>query len=162
QYGLEIDPDALAKDLPVGVQQRIEIVKALYRKARILILDKPTAVLTPQESEEQYRIMRELARKRVSILFIPHKLRELLAVADRPTVRRHGRVVGSATPRGTNEGQLAAMMVGRDVILTVERGPARPAEPVLIVSDLEARDDRGQPARNGVSFEVRAGEVLGI
>lgn len=162
QYGLEVDPDALVKDLPVGVQQRIEIIKALYRGAKILILDEPTAVLTPQESDELFRIMRELTRNGVSIFFITHKLREVLAVTDRITVLQQGRVVGSANPRQADEAQLAAMMVGREVILKVERGPAHPAAPVLQVQDVEAFDDRGQVAVDGISFEVRAGEILGI
>ncbi len=162
KYGLEVDPDATVKDLPVGVQQRVEIIKALYRGARILILDEPTAVLTPQESDDLFRIMRELARNGVSIFFITHKLREVLAVADRITVLRQGRVVGTADPHTADEAQLAAMMVGRQVILQVERGPGQQGATILQVRDLEATDDRGHKALNSVSFEVRAGEVLGI
>lgn len=162
KYGLAVDPDALVKDLPVGLQQRIEIIKALYRSARILILDEPTAVLTPQESDDLFRIMRELVADGVSIFFITHKLREVLAVADRITVLRNGRVVGTADPHEANQARLAAMMVGRQVILQVDRGPAHPGEPVLAVSDLEAQDDRGQTVLNHISFQVRAGEVLGI
>jgi len=162
RYGLEVDPDALVKDLPVGVQQRIEIIKALYRQAKILILDEPTAVLTPQEADDLFRIMRQLAASGVSIIFITHKLREVLAVADRIVVLRGGRVVGTASPRETDEAALAAMMVGREVILKVERGPAHPGAPVLAVHDLRAADDRGLLALDGVSFTVHAGEVLGI
>ncbi|HXF86570.1 MAG TPA: ABC transporter ATP-binding protein [Anaerolineales bacterium] len=162
QYGLEIDPNAIVGDLPVGVQQRVEIVKALYRKANILILDEPTAVLTPQEAEDLFRIMRELTQKGVSIIFITHKLKEVLAIADRITVMRAGRVIGTTTPAETNEQKLASMMVGREVILTVQKGPATPSEEVLRVENLHVRDARGLEAVRGVSFSVRAGEILGI
>ncbi len=161
-YGLEIDPNAVVGDLPVGIQQRVEIVKALYRKANILILDEPTAVLTPQEAEDLFRIMHELTDKGVSIIFITHKLKEVLAVADRITVMRAGRVVGTAVPAQSDEHSLAAMMVGRDVILTVDKNPAQPAEEVLVVEGLTVRDQRGLEAVKKVSFSVRAGEVLGI
>jgi general nucleoside transport system ATP-binding protein len=162
QYGLQVNPNALVGELPVGVQQRVEIVKALYRKAKILILDEPTAVLTPQEADELFRIMRDLTSQGVSIVFITHKLREVLAVADRITVMRAGRVVGNTTPAESDRQSLASMMVGRDVILTVEKGPAKPGEPVLKVENLAVHDLRGLVAVNGVSFEVRAGEILGI
>ena len=162
QYGLEVDPNATVGDLPVGLQQRVEIVKALYRKAKILILDEPTAVLTPQEAEDLFHIMRELTDKGVSIIFITHKLKEVLAVADRITVMRSGRVVGTANPKETNEAQLASMMVGREVILTVQKKPAKPTEEVLKVEDLHVKDIRGLEAVSGVTFNVRAGEVLGI
>ena len=162
QYGLDVDPNALVQNLPVGVQQRVEIVKALYRKAEILILDEPTAVLTPQEADDLFRIMRELTSRGISIIFITHKLREVLAVSDRITVMRSGRVVGTTTPSQASEAQLAAMMVGREVLLEVAKGPAHPGEPVLVVKDLAVRDQRGIEAVRGVSFEVRAGEVLGI
>jgi simple sugar transport system ATP-binding protein len=162
QYGLDVDPEATVGDLPVGVQQRVEIVKALYRKANILILDEPTAVLTPQEAEDLFRIMHELTDKGVSIIFITHKLKEVLAIADRITVMRAGRVVGTTVPSETNEAGLASMMVGRDVILTVKKEQAKPAEEVLRVNDLFVRDIRGLEAVRGVSFGVRAGEVLGI
>lgn len=162
QYGLDVDPDAIVGDLPVGVQQRVEIVKALYRKANILILDEPTAVLTPQEAEDLFRIMHELTAKGVSIIFITHKLKEVLAVADRITVMRAGRVVGTTIPKETNEQKLAAMMVGREVILTVQKQPAQPKEDVLVVEGLHVKDVRGLETVRGVSFTVRAGEVLGI
>lgn len=162
QYGLEIDPHAIVGDLPVGVQQRVEIVKALYRKANILILDEPTAVLTPQEAEDLFRIMHELTVKGVSIIFITHKLKEVLAVADRITVMRSGRVVGTAIPKETDEPKLASMMVGREVILTVQKKPAKPGEEVLNVTDLHVRDVRNLETVRGVSFSVREGEVLGI
>lgn len=162
QYGLEIEPEALTGDLPVGVQQRVEIIKALYRHASILILDEPTAVLTPQEANDLFRIMRELTQRGVSIIFISHKLKEVLAIADRITVLRGGRVVGETTPAESTEKSLAAMMVGRDVMLKVEKEPARPKDAVLTVENLRVKDKRDHEAVAGVSFEVRAGEVLGI
>jgi ABC-type uncharacterized transport system ATPase subunit len=162
QYGLEVDPDAVIEKLPVGMQQRVEIVKALYRRADILILDEPTAVLTPQEGRELFRIMRELSAQGVSIIFITHKLKEVFEVATHIVVMRGGRVVGAATPAEATERSLAAMMVGREVILQVEKDEAQPADLVLNVSDLEAFDTRGAQALHKVSFEVRAGEVLGI
>jgi simple sugar transport system ATP-binding protein len=162
QYGLEVDPRALVADLPVGARQRVEIIKALYRQADILILDEPTAVLTPQESNALFATIRSLVAQGKSVIFITHKLREVFAIADRITVLRDGHVVGTTTPAETTMAQLAAMMVGREVILTVEKGPAKPGEVVLQVRGLEAYDDRGVKAVNGVSFEVRAGEVLGI
>ncbi len=162
KYGLEVDPTAPIHTLPVGVQQRVEILKALYRKANILILDEPTAVLTPQEAEELFEVMRSLKKQGVSIIFITHKLKEVFAVADKITVMRAGKVVGHVLPKDATESMLASMMVGREVILTVEKGPARPGAPVLEVQDLHVRDDRGLPAVNGVSFTVHEGEVLGI
>jgi ABC-type uncharacterized transport system ATPase subunit len=162
RYNFELDPLALVKDLPVGIQQRVEIVKALYRDARILILDEPTAVLTPQESDELFRVMRELAQRGVSIFFITHKLREVLAVADRITVLRQGCVVGTVTPAEVDEAHLAAMMVGRQVILKVDRQPAHPGGAVLSVRDLVVADDLGNRAVAGVSFDVCEGEILGI
>jgi len=162
QFGLDVDPDAYVKDLPVGVQQRVEIVKALYRGAEVLILDEPTAVLTPQESEELFRIMRSLVAQGKSIIFITHKLKEVRAVADRITVLRGGRVVGTTTPQEATETMLAAMMVGREVILTVDKSPAQAGEVVLKVDDLRVEDERGYMAVDGLSLEVRAGEILGI
>lgn len=162
QYGLDVDPTAYIKDLPVGAQQRVEIVKALYRQADILILDEPTAVLTPQESDELFEIMRSLIKQGKSIIFITHKLKEVLAVADRIIVLRDGHVVGETTPAQATEASLAAMMVGREVILTVEKEPARLGDVVLKVEDLHALDDRHMPVVRGVTFEVRAGEILGI
>jgi ABC-type uncharacterized transport system ATPase subunit len=162
QYELDIDPDALVADLPVGVRQRVEIVKALYRQADILILDEPTSVLTPQEAESLFRTIFSLAKQGKSIIFITHKLKEVFHVADRITVLRGGRVVGTTRPAETTEAKLAAMMVGREVILTVEKDEAKPKEVVLRVENLKAYDDRELMAVDGVSFEVRAGEVLGI
>ncbi len=162
QYGLDVDPLTVVGDLPVGIQQRVEIVKALYRNAEILILDEPTAVLTPQEAEDLFRIMRELTQRGVSIIFITHKLKEVLTVADRITVMRAGKVVGTVQPQETNEAKLAAMMVGREVILKVAKGEASPGENILQVKDLQVDDRRGLEAVRGVSFHVRTGEVLGI
>lgn len=162
QYGLEVDPNAVIEKLPVGTQQRVEIIKALYRQADILILDEPTAVLTPQEGQELFKIMRNLAAQGVSIIFITHKLKEVFEVATRIVVMRGGRVVGATTCDQATEASLAAMMVGREVILQVEKDDARPAGPVLEVQRLHAYNDRGAKALNEVSFAVQAGEVLGI
>jgi len=162
QYGLDVDPMAYIKDLSVGAQQRVEIVKALYREADILILDEPTAVLTPQEADELFEIMRGLVKQGKSIIFITHKLKEVLAVADRIAVLRDGRLVGETTPAQATEASLASMMVGREVILTVAKEPAQPEEAILKVEDLHTVDDRNVPVVRGVAFEVRAGEILGV
>ncbi len=162
EYGLEVNPDALVGDLPVGIQQRVEIIKALYRDAKVLILDEPTAVLTPQEADDLFEVMRRLKQRGVSIFFITHKLREVLAVADRITVLRRGEVVGTTTPSEATRESLARMMVGRDVMLQVEKTPAKPGEEVLVVRNLVVEDHRGHKAVNGVSFSVRAGEILGV
>jgi simple sugar transport system ATP-binding protein len=160
RYGLEVPPDALVEEIPVGVQQRVEILKALYRQAEVLILDEPTAVLTPQETEELFAVMRSLKEGGKSVIFITHKLKEVLQVADTITVLRGGKVVGTTRPDDTNEEELAAMMVGRAVLLTVEKGPAKPRDPVLQVGDVVVADDRGHRAVDGVSFDVRAGEIV--
>ncbi len=162
QYGLVVDPDAYVQDISVGHQQRVEIIKALYRGADILILDEPTSVLTPQEAEDLFEVMRSLAAQGKSIIFITHKLKEVLAVADRISVLRAGRLVGTTTPDQATEASLAAMMVGREVLLTVDKLPAQPGEEVLRVEDLRVLDDRGLVAVDGVSLSVRAGEILGI
>jgi general nucleoside transport system ATP-binding protein len=162
QYGLDVPPDALIMDLPVGVQQRVEIVKALYRGADMLILDEPTAVLTPQEADELFEVVRSLVAQGKSIIFISHKLKEVLAIADRITVLRRGRVVGTADPRQATSQQLAAMMVGREVLLLVDKDPATPGARVLEVQDLRVLDDRRSVAVDKLSLYVRAGEVLGI
>jgi simple sugar transport system ATP-binding protein len=162
QYGLVVDPDALIEDIPVGVQQRVEIIKTLYREAEILILDEPTAVLTPQETEELFEIMHGLVAQGKSIIFITHKLKEVMTIADRVVVLRDGRVAGETTPAGSSEEELAEMMVGREVALIVDKGPASPADVVLEVSGLTADDQRHQPALRGVDLSVRAGEVLGV
>ncbi|MGK5679279.1 ABC transporter ATP-binding protein [Actinoplanes sp. URMC 104] len=161
RYGLPVDPDALVENLPVGAQQRVEIVKALTRDVDLLILDEPTAVLTPQETDELLAVMRSLAETGKSIVFITHKLREVKAIADRITVIRRGRTVGTASP-DTSEDELAALMVGRDVSLEVTKTPAEPGREVLKVSGLVVEDDRGVRAVDGVDLVVRAGEVLGI
>ncbi|XVV12077.1 ABC transporter ATP-binding protein [Actinoplanes sp. CA-131856] len=161
KYGLPVDPDALVENLPVGAQQRVEIVKALTRDVDLLILDEPTAVLTPQETDELLAVMRSLAESGKSIVFITHKLREVKAIADRITVIRRGRTVGTATP-DTSEDELAALMVGRDVSLEVTKEPAQPQGEVLKVAGLIVDDDRGVRAVDGVDLTVRAGEVLGI
>lgn len=162
QYGLEVDPQAYIKDLPVGIQQRVEIIKVLYRSADILILDEPTAVLTPQEVEGLFKIIETLIKSGKSIIFITHKLKEVLAVADDITVLRLGTVVGSIKPEEATSETLATMMVGRDVSLVVEKSPAKPAGAVLEVKDLYVRDDRQHMTVQGVSFNVKKGEVLGV
>jgi ABC-type uncharacterized transport system ATPase subunit len=162
QFGFEIDPDARVGSLSVGWQQRVEILKALYRNTRILVLDEPTAVLTPQETEEIFAVLRNLAKEGHSIIFISHKLYEVLEIADRITVIRRGRVVGERLPDATNEEDLAELMVGRGVELTIDRGTSHPGSVTLRVAALRVKDDRGNEAVRGVSFEVRAGEILGI
>lgn len=162
QYGLEVEPTATVGELPVGTQQRVEIIKALNRDADVLILDEPTAVLTPQEAQELFRIMRELTGKGVSIIFITHKLKEVFAVADRIMVMRSGQMVGESTSDNATEQSLASMMVGREVLLRVDKPTATPGKPVLQVEGLVAFDDRNHRVLEGVSFDVRAGEVLGI
>jgi ABC-type uncharacterized transport system ATPase subunit len=161
-YGLEIDPDARVSTLPVGVQQRVEIIKLLYREADILIFDEPTSVLTPQEADQLFRIMHSLADSGKSIVFITHKLREVLDVADRITVIRQGQVVGTTTPQESDKNMLASMMVGREVVLEVEKSKAKPSGLTLRVENLKVLDDRNTLAVNGVSFDVLGGEILGI
>jgi len=160
KFGLHIPPDAIVEELPVGVQQRVEIVKALYREAEVLILDEPTAVLTPQETEELFAIMRSLKESGKSIIFITHKLKEVLAIADRITVMRRGKMVGTTTAGETTEEKLASMMVGRTVRLRVQKTRAKPGEPVLDVEDLIVYDDRGHVAVDGLSLEVRSAEIV--
>ncbi|HEU4424822.1 MAG TPA: ABC transporter ATP-binding protein [Pilimelia sp.] len=161
RYNLRVDPDAVVENLPVGIQQRVEIIKALTRDVELLILDEPTAVLTPQETDELLAVMRSLKASGKSIVFITHKLREVLAIADRITVIRRGRTVGTAQPDATEE-ELATLMVGRSVALTVTKPPAEPGPPVLEVVGLTVDDDRDIRAVEGVDLSVRAGEVLGI
>ncbi|MDQ6693747.1 MAG: ABC transporter ATP-binding protein, partial [Chloroflexota bacterium] len=161
-YGLQVDPDRRIEDLPVGAQQRVEILKAFYRNADILILDEPTAVLTPQEALDMFAIMRRLAESGKAIVFITHKLKEVLAVADRITVLRLGRIAGTADPRTATEAELASLMVGRSVLLQVDKKPARMGKAVLEVKELEVKDNRGQPAVDKLGLTVREGEIFGI
>ncbi len=162
EYGLNVDPDALISDLPVGVQQRVEIIKALYRDADILILDEPTAVLTPQETRGLFKIMGALLERGVSIIFISHKLKEILEICDAVVVLRRGAVAGHADPKDSTERSLASLMVGRDVILDVEKAAATPGDEILNVVNLHVLDDRGLPAVEGVSFGLHRGEILGV
>ncbi len=162
QYGLRVDPNSYIKDLPVGVQQRVEIIKLLYREADILIFDEPTAVLTPQEADELFEIMHSLTAQGKSIIFITHKLREVLQVSDIITVIRRGQVIGSTTPAEADQKTLASMMVGREVDLELEKSPPKVGDIVLKVENLVVTDDVDQVAVDNVSFDVRAGEVLGV
>jgi simple sugar transport system ATP-binding protein len=161
-YGLEVDLDARVADLPVGVQQRVEILKALFRGAHILILDEPTGVLTPQEADHLFRILRNLRSQGRTILLITHKLREIMAVTDNVSVMRGGAMVAHRRTAETSREELAELMVGRKVLLRVEKSPARPREPVLEVRNLEVVDEQGVKRVKGVSFDVRAGEIVGI
>ncbi|HIV58802.1 MAG TPA: ABC transporter ATP-binding protein [Candidatus Stackebrandtia faecavium] len=161
EYSLEVDPDAIIEDLPVGIQQRVEIIKALLSECELLILDEPTAVLTPQEIDELLQIMRGLKADGKSIVFISHKLKEVKAIADRITVIRRGKVVGEALP-SASETELASLMVGRNVSLEVEKSPAVPAEPMLQVDNLTVVDDRGTHAVDGLNLQVNAGEIVGV
>ncbi len=162
RFGFDLDPEARVSTLSVGLQQRVEILKALYREARILVLDEPTAVLTPQETDEIFALLRRLAVDGHSIIFISHKLYEVLEVADRITVIRRGKVIGERKPDETTEEELAELMVGREVELTADRGISHPGESVLCVEDLRVADDRHHEVIPGVSFEIRAGEILGV
>ncbi len=162
QLGFTIDPRARVDQLSVGQQQRVEILKALYRGARILVLDEPTAVLTPQETVEIFGVLRRLKGEGTSIIFISHKLDEVLSIADRITVIRRGRVVGERRPAETNEEDLAELMVGREVSLVVDRGVSHPADATIEVRGLHARDDRGNETVRGIDFQIRAGEIFGI
>jgi simple sugar transport system ATP-binding protein len=159
RFGFEVDPDAMVEDIPVGVQQRVEIIKALSRDARVLILDEPTAVLTPQETDELIAIMRQLKAAGTSIVFITHKLREVRAVADRITVIRRGKVVGTADP-SASETELASLMVGRSVSLGVEKAPAEPGDATFQVTDLTVMDDLDTAVVDRVSLDVARGEIL--
>jgi len=162
QFGFAIDPDAKIEDISVGQQQRVEILKALYRRADILILDEPTAVLTPQEATELFGILKGLQREGMSIIFISHKLNEVLEIADRITVLRRGRKIDTVPREGATEEGLARMMVGREVLLRVDKPPATPGEVVLELEDVHVRDDRGIEKVRGVSLQVRTGEIVGI
>ncbi len=162
RFGLAVRPEARIDSISVGMQQRVEILKALYRGAEILILDEPTAVLTPQEAEELFAIVRSLQAEGKSIIFISHKLNEVLKIADRITTLRFGKEVATVPREGATQEGLARMMVGREVVLRVEKPPAQPGEPLLVAEDLIVVDDRGLEACRGISLEVRAGEIVGI
>ncbi|PLV58700.1 ABC transporter ATP-binding protein [Thermotoga sp. KOL6] len=162
EYGLIIDVDMKIEDMPVGLQQRVEIIKTLYRGAEILILDEPTAVLTPQETEELFDVLRRLKKSGKTIIFISHKLNEVMAISDRITVMRQGKVTGNLITSQTTPQEIARLMVGRDVVLTVEKKPKEPGEVLLEVENLWVKDNRGLNAVRGVSFAVRKGEIVGI
>ena len=161
RFGFDLDPDAIVGDLPVGVQQRVEIIKALSRDAKVLVFDEPTAVLTPQETDELMVIMRQLKEAGTSIVFITHKLREVRAVADKITVIRLGKVVGQASPTASNT-ELASMMVGRAVELMIEKGKAKLGDPALVVEKLSVVDHIGQLVVNKISFDIKAGEIVAV
>jgi general nucleoside transport system ATP-binding protein len=162
RFGLAVDPDAVVEDVSVGQQQRVEILKALYREANVLVLDEPTAVLTAQETQELFRVLRALRDDGKAIVFISHKLGEVLEIADRVTVLRRGKRIDTVPAEGATEESLARLMVGRDVLLRVDKPPAQPRDPVLEVRDLHVRDDRGLPAVQGVDLTVHAGEIVAL
>jgi ABC-type uncharacterized transport system ATPase subunit len=162
RYGLAVDPDAVIEDTTVGMQQRVEILRALYRGAKILVLDEPTAVLTAQEVAELFNVLRALRESGTSIVFISHKLGEVLEIADRITVLRRGKRIDTVPKQGATEASLARMMVGRDVLLRVDKASAKPAGPLLKVSELRVLDDRELEAVRGVDLEVRGGEIVAL
>lgn len=162
KYNLEVDPYAKIEDISVGMAQRVEILKTMYRGAKVLILDEPTAVLTPQEIKGLFKIMRNLTESGVPVIFISHKLKELMEICDRVTVIRRGKMIGDIAIEDASPLILASMMVGRDVVLEVDKEPGQPKEEVLDVSDIHANDQNGLPMLNGVSFKVHAGEIVGI
>jgi len=162
RFGLQVDPDAKVENLSVGTQQRVEILRALFGGAKVLVLDEPTAVLTAQETQDLFRILRELQAEGTSIVFISHKLNEVLAISDRVTVLRRGAKIDTVVTEGSTERSLARLMVGRDVLLRVEKPEHKVGEPLLQVEGVSALDDRELPAVDDVSFEVRAGEIVAI
>jgi general nucleoside transport system ATP-binding protein len=162
EYELQVDPDARVQDLSVGLQQRVEILKALYRQANILILDEPTGVLTPAEADHLFRILRFLRDQGKTIILITHKLREIMAITDSVSVMRRGEMVASLETARTSPAELAELMVGRRVLLRVDKAAARPGAPVLEVRDLVLRDEQNVERLRGISFDIRAGEILGI
>ena len=162
RFGLAVDPDARVEDLGVGAQQRVEILRALFRGAKVLVLDEPTAVLTAQEAQDLFEVLRTLTADGTSVVFISHKLNEVLDIADRVTVLRRGEKIDTVPTEGATERSLARLMVGRDVLLRVEKPEHTPGEPLLEVRDLPARDDRGLPAVRDVDLQVRAGEIVGL
>jgi ABC-type uncharacterized transport system ATPase subunit len=161
-YGLHVEPGAVTENLPVGIQQRVEILKALYRRSKILILDEPTAVLTPPEVDDLFKIMRRLADRGVAIVFITHKLKEVIEIADRISIMRRGRLIKTMMPSEANETEMAALMVGREVHTKIDKGPAEPGEIILEVNKMTLVDERRVPLVRDVSFQVRSGEILGI
>ena len=162
RFGLAVNPDAVIEDVSVGQQQRVEILKALYREARILVLDEPTAVLTAQETQDLFRVLRALRDDGKAIVFITHKLGEVLDIADRVTVLRRGKRVDTVATEGATEESLARLMVGRDVLLRVDKAPLDRGEPILEIRDLHVRDDRDLPAVQGVDLTVHAGEIVAL
>jgi simple sugar transport system ATP-binding protein len=162
RYGLAVDPEAKVEDLGVGAQQRVEILRALFRDAKVLVLDEPTAVLTAQESQDLFRVLRALNEDGTAVVFITHKLNEVLDASDRVTVLRRGKKIDTVATEGATERSLATLMVGRDVLLRVEKEPAKPGDTLLDVRDLHVEDDRGLPAVRGLSLQVRAGEIVGL
>ena len=162
RFGLVVDPRAYVEDIGVGQQQRVEILRVLHRGADVLILDEPTAVLTAQETAELFKVLRALTAEGVSVIFISHKLREVLDIADRVTVLRRGVKVETVDSEGATEASLAKLMVGRDVLFRVQKDAATAGEPLLEIEDLEVDDDRGLPAVRGLSLRVRAGEIVGV
>ena len=162
EYALEVDPDAVIEELPGGIQQRVEILKALYRKADILILDEPTGVLTPAEADHLFRILQQLKEQGKTVILITHKLREIMAITDEVSVMRRGEMVATRTTKETSVEELAELMVGRRVLLRVEKGEAKPADVKLSVRNLTVRDSRGVTMVDDVSFDIRAGEIVGI
>jgi simple sugar transport system ATP-binding protein len=162
RFGLAVDPDARVQDLGVGAQQRVEILRALFRGAKVLVLDEPTAVLTAQEAQDLFVVLRNLKAEGTGIIFISHKLNEVLDVADRITVLRRGEKVDTVPGEGATERSLATLMVGRDVLLRVEKDDVKPGEPLLSLENVSARDDRGLPAVRDVTLDVRAGEIVGL
>ncbi len=161
-YGMQVDPDALIADLPVGIRQRVEIIKAIKGGARILILDEPTGVLTPGEADSLFEVLRALQKDGVTVLLITHKLDEIMAITDAVSVMRHGEMVGHRRTADTNPAELARLMVGRDVLLSVDRGQAQPGEVLLEVSGLHCTSSRGRRVLSDISFDIRAGEIFGI
>ncbi|TJY43329.1 ABC transporter ATP-binding protein [Cohnella pontilimi] len=161
-YGLKVDPDARVETIPVGQKQRVEILKVLYRGARLIILDEPTAVLTPQETDELFASIKALVGQGYTIIFITHKLREVMEISNRVTVIKAGKTIATLNTKETNPEQISRLMVGREVLFRVEKQPAEPKEPVLSIRDLHSVDDKGAPALRGISLDIRAGEVVGI
>ncbi|NDW04667.1 ABC transporter ATP-binding protein [Jiella pacifica] len=161
-HGLEVDPDAVIEDLPVGLQQRVEILKSLYRGAEILILDEPTGVLTPSEADHLFEVLKQLRAEGKTIILITHKLREIMAITDTVSVMRRGEMVATTKTAETSVAELAELMVGRRVLLTVDKGAATPGDPLLTVKHLTVKDSRGVTMVDDVSFSVRAGEIVGI